>query len=1020
MKLFTATAVLIYEFCCTTLVAQRLLEHQLKGVYLQLFADPQVRQRARIVKFGAKVMCLLAYVTLEGRQNRRDLGRLFWPDASDPLNSLSAARTIVNSSFKDAFVGDKNDLGLSPSIQSDASLIRAASTSSQASDWEAAVAVTGSFLPGIRLPEWDAGYGEELEEWVYQTREQLEASRADIALRLARHFFEEGKVEPTLELLALSQGENLEPREDAARLLLLSAGALRREEVVLSTFSRLERRLKDELGVRPTPGTREAFELARIDPGACRAALEREFGKRGVMANIISPMLQNLTPFVARKTELERVMLERNRSANGEARLVILSGEPGIGKSRLALEVAQQSVQTGQNWFVADGAAVATGVPLGIFDRLLRRQIEAGWTPAPGMLRDALMRFLPDAFPNEHLAPALNGTLERRQLFEAIRAALCPEAQASLLVIDDVQWADEGSLEMLSYLFQHPNPNGLLMIVTWRDTDDSKSDLSPLFEIISRKDQGVHLPLTGLNESETEQLLQGSKQGLSARELQELTGGNPLFLQEWLRAPEGNQARVQDLARQRIQTLPDETQQVLEAVAIAGSGTDLTMLRKVSGRSIEEVIPALEGLTRASLVHLEGESIHFNHELTRTATLERLAPARKSLLHLRAARAFNASKQALSAKRPHQSVIAAQHFLQARSAWDDGEESTIATCMTAAGRFSALRGDLSAGVHWFEQARALGGSFTVKLATITEQARTLERFGQHNEALEQLRQAELILPMVNDPLLQAQTWNARANLLALKLGQLIEAEVLVNKSLEVLQGVDRESAFLIRSDSINIAGTIARLRGEHELAAKKFQEALDIRRLLGDKTREMESVSNLALALAHLNDPRVESFYSEALEICEKSGDVANEIRVLGNIGSYLSEHKKKFIKAREYLEIAILKSKMIGDEWSLSRLLMNLGVNYHFSDQIDEAEIQYNASLEIARSLNDRECEVYLLINLAEIYLSRGNLNDSQKNISSIKNLIDFQDMSVFLPDLENLNKIYADVESKRRLYEV
>jgi predicted ATPase len=98
--------------------------------------------------------------------------------------------------------------------------------------------------------------------------------------------------------------------------------------------------------------------------------------------------------------------------------------------------------------------------------------------------RDALARFVPDLL--EPTSANTNPELERRHLFEAIRVLLMHPDRPTLLLIDDLQWADEGTLELIVHLMRHSKPTGFLLLATMRDTETARANLKPILELIGR------------------------------------------------------------------------------------------------------------------------------------------------------------------------------------------------------------------------------------------------------------------------------------------------------------------------------------------------------------------------------------------------------------------------------------------------------------------------------------------------------------------------------------------------------
>ncbi len=964
---------------------------------------PNVEVKGRTPKLGVKLQCLLAYLSLNGRANRRDLARLLWTEASDPLNSVSAARTNLAQTLGKHFKTDLETLELL-NFECDVLEFRKLL---EIGDLQAAWDVWGgTFLANVRLPEWDSGYGQEFEEWLLETREALEAERSELAFKLARLALEQHDFEAAMPFLEVTQADHLEPREDAARMLMLVAGAVRREDVAVATFSKLEKRLSDELGVPSTQKTRDALELARSDANLCRAQLEQDFKVQNPNLSLSIGLEETDVPMVGREPELELLLAELERSRFGETRLVLISGEPGVGKTRIAREVARNGMTLSPGFLVASGVSAPTGIPLQAFDRVARKLIRS----RPEILqtmnsawRDALARFVPDLLePSSFNA---NPELERRHLFEAIRVLLTNPDQPTLLLIDDLQWADEGTLELIVHLMHHTNAKGFLLLATMRDTETSKANLKPILELIGRENLGRRVKLEGLNEKNVERLAETLGRSINAGSLHRTSGGNPFYLLELLRAsdPDGV-TRVHDLVRARLEHLPDEARQVLEAAAILGDGSSMNHLRKVSGRSLEELETALIDLERASLLQLEDEGTRFHHDLTREVVLTDLKASRRALMHLRAARS-----------RASTPALAARHYLESRTTWEDSDATPAVNAMIEAGNLSALRGDLNAGLEWYGFALENAHTPTARVRALTEQARTLERYGRHNEAITALDQADVLNANLTDPVQRASTQIARANLLALKLGRLEEAQTLVNTALTALEGSKGEEAQRSTSDALNVAGTVARLQNKLEQAAELFSRSLNIRKALDDKSRVAASLNNLALVYTKLHDSRAEETYFECIKVRQEIGDSVGTTRVMNNLGIYYAEVERNYQKAREIYRKALKIYRENSDFWSEASSLLNIGATEFHLKNFEEARNQYQVALEIATKNHDKNNQVLALSNLAEVGLELNDLKLTEDSLEQLETTLETGEFVHIQNDVTRYRALLAEKMSLR-----
>jgi DNA-binding SARP family transcriptional activator len=241
--------------------------------WLSVMGTPRLTRNGSAVKLGLKPLLLLTYLTLHGAATRRDLAMLLWSNATDPLNSVSAARVAIRDVLKKLLGGDQETLFLLGDLGCDALEVAAAHQSQDPQDWQRGWELSAEeFLAGVHLPEWQDGYGADFENWLLEQRETHLEKRSDLAWRLAGLALEQGDWAAALPYLEYTQQDFLPLREDATRLLMLTAGALGREVRALTAWQKLEKRLLQELEVPPQPSSRAALET-QVKP-VCKCCTE--------------------------------------------------------------------------------------------------------------------------------------------------------------------------------------------------------------------------------------------------------------------------------------------------------------------------------------------------------------------------------------------------------------------------------------------------------------------------------------------------------------------------------------------------------------------------------------------------------------------------------------------------------------------------------------------------------------------------------------------------------------------------
>ncbi|MCA1844533.1 MAG: AAA family ATPase [Actinobacteria bacterium] len=527
------------------------------------------------------------------------------------------------------------------------------------------------------------------------------------------------------ELDALTATHPLRERFWAQRMVALYRTG--RQTDALRAYQELRTALRDELGLEPSSELRDLEGAilrhdSQVDwpPGRTGGGEAGTPDREPTAAMPMPVLLTDMgTLFVGRQHELqqfERLWAE----ARTGTRLVLLSGEPGVGKTRLAAEFAGE-IHAVSATVLAGRCDEDLGVPYQPFVEALRHFVEH--TP-PGELNNRLgrhagelVRLHPDlAVRVPDLTPPLRSDpeTERYRLFDAVTAWLAAASleHPVLLVLDDLQWAAKPTLLLLRHVVRHPEPPALLIVAAYRDTELGDGHPLPALLADLRRQAGIErLPLTGLGEAdvagfvaqEAGRQLDDEERAL-ARTIHRETDGNPFFVREVIRhlgesgrlgrdlnrradprpghelgVPEG----VREVIGRRLSRLSEGTNRVLRMAAVVGAEFDVRLLRSACDLDDEAVIPALEEATAAHLVIEVLEPrlrYQFTHALVRDTLYADLSAARRALAHREVAQAIEALHSVVADYLP----ALASHW--ARVAEYTGE-------MAPAVHYAALAGD---------------------------------------------------------------------------------------------------------------------------------------------------------------------------------------------------------------------------------------------------------------------------------------------------------------------------------------
>ncbi len=427
---------------------------------------------------------------------------------------------------------------------------------------------------------------------------------------------------------------------------------------------------------RPLPVTVEvladALQLASGERAALQGAAQR--------SNLPPPQerashhsiqaYEALPPLVGRAHEL--AWLKRQLS-NGASRLLVLAGEPGIGKTRLLQEATRWAQEQGQSVHLGGCHRRSAQEPYAPFIDMISQALAPKTRAEQKQTLEGctwLVRLLPE-LAESGLLSALAWTLspdqERRRLFTAVGQLFNNLASPAdtLLVLDDLQWAGTDALDLLASLLRSPLARGLRIIGAYRATEVRTADaLGTLLADLVREGLAERKELGPLPEEEARALLgtlltPAEKDGRDAviDRLVERTGGVPYFLvscTQELRAEaashpaptdgQGIPWSVAESIRQRVALLPETVQVLLGAAAVVGREVDQALLLALAApleQSKREMLAALELSNQARLLVEQDEKRYaFAHDLIWEVINADLSAARRSVLHQQIAEAL--------------------------------------------------------------------------------------------------------------------------------------------------------------------------------------------------------------------------------------------------------------------------------------------------------------------------------------------------------------------------------------------
>ena len=359
-------------------------------------------------------------------------------------------------------------------------------------------------------------------------------------------------------------------------------------------------------------------------------------------------LARDRTALVGREEELATLEDAWRRVQAGVPGVVMVAGEPGIGKTRLIAEFCRRAQ--------ADGATVLFGrsqeetlAPYQPWVEALRQYVAA--CPVDelrlqmGARRRILAKLVPEFAAAQDAAPTDPG--DRFALFSAVASLLGEAARThtAVVVLDDLHWADDATLLLLRHVAQASSDAPLLLLGTYRATElVADAPLSAALAELRRARMLESVSLAGLDADDVTALIRGLGTELSdelAHTVAQRTEGNPFFVEELVRHVDaggqlGVPESIKDLLRRRLTRLGDPATRVLAAAAVLGREFDLAVLERIAPDGDEDVLEIVDAaLAEHVLVEVPGDPgrLSFAHALIRETVYEQLSAARRARLH---------------------------------------------------------------------------------------------------------------------------------------------------------------------------------------------------------------------------------------------------------------------------------------------------------------------------------------------------------------------------------------------------
>lgn len=965
------------------------------GLEIKLLGPPLVFHGGNPVKFAArKALALFVYLVVEtGAHPREKLQAIFWPE-SETHKAQSALRSTL-ARIKDALQGvddllriEGDRIGFNPSSASflDLNLVALATADTQPTQLapptvallqNAVDTARGSFLEAFSLPDTPV-----FNDWILIQRNILGGRLNLIHDRLSNHQLETHLIHPAIQMV--NRWLVLDRLNESAYQRLMRLHFLNgNRSAALQAYETCRELLDKELGVEPSSETEEVLAYIRSSEASAQVA-EPDAASREPLH----------IPFVGRSTEYQSLVQTFRLAKKGKPQVAVVSGESGMGKTRLADEFLKWAGTQGADVLRGRAYETSGGLPYQPVVDALRERLERENAPED-LLDDAwlaeLTRILPELRERYPDLPAAAGdeATARSRLFEAIaRLGASLSARSPLiLLMDDLQWADAGTLEALHYLARswRASHSRILFLILMREESLAHgTGLRDWMSGLTRDLPVTRLSLPPVQASDIQELVQsltgGNAEGaadLSAWLTAE-TNGQPFFVVETLSAledygalvwkdegssipvldPLGTLANlksmdspslapaINDLILSRLEWLSKPASAVLAAAAVIGRDCGFIRLQQVAGTDEQNSLDALDELLSARLIRETRNDVRpyiISHDRIRETVYEQLSEARREIFHRRALTALTESKAP--------SAELARHALSAKE-WGSAFQHSL-----SAGDEAMRLYEVTTAAGHYETARSLLSESKAEVDTMNCQHLYIQ-LGKAYETEFHHRQALAIYEEMHE---QASARNSREMELA--------ALVPLCKLLPLpYDSQDLEKAVALATQALPLAQTLEDVKAQaqielslartHKFGDRQIESALHHLRAAEGLTRKAGVHDELAMALLEIGVAlmflgqlaQAEPTLTESMEIFRELNQSPRVLSCLHNL-AIIQLEMGKFDSALTLMEEAYRANKALGSHTSIYSLATTHNVIHILRGEYDQAFNSLQSALELDES---------------------------------------------------------------------
>ncbi len=851
-------------------------------------------------------------------------------------------------------------------------------------------------------------------------------------------------------------------------------GLQREREVYFPTlegYRKAEEELHESLGKKEvTVKTEEGEEKVRLEN--IDVYIDEQHPMLYTLKNMDEDGVVDLTVerrkdvFVGREKEMDKLKEKLSEVKENDCSALFVKGDAGVGKTRLISEFKEYAISKGFD-FLSGGAHYDTAEPYlplrEAFKEHIEKEEETEGFTSMAMLGAQVADKKPEVVDKKMFDA--ERTADWNKITKRVRKIA--SRKPLLVFLDDMQWSDQATLQLLYYMMKDLSDSPILFVGAYRPEDvTADHGLVEFKRRIRREGLFKELKLEQLDTEHTREMIVGEIGREDIPEefvelVHDTAEGNPLFTREivkqmiedkkvdvkrgkYPKSVKGVQMLdvIDDVVKRRTSRISDKTEVVLHKSAVIGEKVPFDLLRNVADMDELDLLDHLDMLGEIGLIHedLTSENFIFSHGLIHRAVFDDISKRRRKKIHQLVAERMRDLYQRREKLADHYTDLAyhneegEEYEKAVENYYKAGLEAEVVYAHENAIRMCEK------AVSLFERCR---DDTTVNKETVLEELGDTHRIiGEYDQAIKRYKKAMVIvdekkkkarlhrklatvyeekgdfkgflkecergLDLLDDEDAEISKLLEKKGWAFFRMGEYDQAEKTWRESVDAAEKAGSKKEI---SQSLHNLGTLCMKRGDYDKALVLLNQGKEIREDIGEEKLLANSLNNIGIVYYHKGEfDKCLEHNKESLEIRKKIGDKRGIGTTLNNIG-VVYRIKGDLEKALDYNEECLDIMKKIGDKHGIAMSLNNIAMVHNEKGEHDRAIEHYRESIEIKKEIGDKQGIATSIDNLAIVYMEKGELDKAlEHHLESLEKSRDIGDKGCTALILNNIGLTYQE----------